>query len=136
MRQRVATKRERERQLRQVQYYFRNVAASAEEKVRTAWSYSWQPSRHVRLLLYFLISTLVCLPWKEAFTLSIARFMPNFIGVRRTGGGGKNKRQFTASQSVECRLEERIHSLTREGEAEIGRGRERRSYAVSDKLPP
>ena len=64
-------------------------------------------------------------PWSTldggfySLSLSIARFMPNFIGVRRTGGG-KNKRQFTASQSVECRLEERIHSLTRVGEAERG----------------
>ena len=100
------------------EYYFRNRAASAEEKVRTAWSYSWLGC-HVRLLLYFLISTLVYLGWRLLLSLSIARFMPNFIGVRRTGGG-KNKRQFTASQSVECRLKERIHSLTRVGEA--GRG--------------
>ena len=86
-----------------------------QEKVRTAWSW---PTYSMSLSLSLLISAL---PWMEAVTLSSYTQLHR---VRRTGGWPKNKRQFTASRSVECRLEGRIHSLTN-GERERERERER-----------
>ena len=68
------------------EYYFRNRAASAEEKVRTAWSYSWLGC-HVRLLLYFLISTLVYLGWRLLLSLSLSLVLclTSLVSVERAG---------------------------------------------------